>query len=220
VTVEHRYLLAGKAVELGFVENISPEPVRAVLKKNELKPWRRRQWCLPEMSGEFVAAMEDVLALYALPYDARSPTVCLDEKPVVLHAEVRPSLPPAPGHVERRDDEYERRDTANLFVMVEPLAGWRQVAVTRHRTKRDDTECLRYLVEERYPDAECICVVQDNLNTHTSGALYEAFPPHQARRILSRLEFHNTPRAGWVTCRPSSSERERWRRNATPVGPP
>ena len=82
------------------------------------------------MSGEFVAAMEDVLALYALPYDARYPTVCLDEKPVVLHAEVRPGLPPAPGHVERRDYEYERHGTANLFVLVEPLAGWRHVCVT------------------------------------------------------------------------------------------
>jgi DDE superfamily endonuclease len=151
------------------------------------------------MSGEFVAAMEDVLALYALPYDARYPTVCLDEKPVVLHADVRAGLPPAPGQVERRDYEYERRGTANLFVLVEPSAGWRHVAVTDRRTKRDYAECLRYLVEERYPDADCICVVQDNLNTHTAGALYETFPPHQARRILASLEFHSTPKHGsWL----------------------
>jgi len=151
------------------------------------------------MSGEFVAAMEDVLALYHQPYDVRYPTVCLDEKPVVLHADVRPSLPLAPGHVERRDYEYERHGTANLFVMVEPLAGWRHVAVTAHRTKQDYAEVLRYLVEERYPDAECICVVQDNLNTHTAGALYETFPPQQARRILARLEFHYTPKHGsWL----------------------
>ncbi len=151
------------------------------------------------MSGEFVAAMEDVLALYALPYDARYPTVCLDEKPVVLHADVRTGLPLAPGHVERRDYEYDRHGTANLFVMVEPLAGWRHVAVAEHRTKRDYAECLRYLVEERYPDAECICMVQDNLNTHTAGALYETFPPQQARRILASLEFHNTPKHGsWL----------------------
>ncbi len=151
------------------------------------------------MSGEFVAAMEDVLGLYAMPYDARYPTVCLDEKPVVLHADVRPGLPPAPGHVECRDYEYERHGTANLFVMVEPLAGWRHVSVTERRTKRDYAEVLRYLVEERYPDAECICVVQDNLNTHTAGALYEAFPPKQARHILARLEFHYTPKHGsWL----------------------
>jgi hypothetical protein len=146
-----------------------------------------------------VAAMEDVLALYALPYDKRYPTVCLDEKPVVLHADVRPSLPPAPGHVERRDYEYERHGTANLFVLVEPLAGWRQVLVTQQRTKRDYAEVLRYLVEERYPEADYICVVQDNLNTHTAGALYETFPPPQARRILAKLEFHHTPRHGsWL----------------------
>jgi hypothetical protein len=151
------------------------------------------------MSGEFVAAMEDVLALYAMPYDARYPTVCLDEKPVVLHAEVRPGLPPTPGQVERRDYEYERNGTANLFVLVEPLAGWRHVAVTAHRTKRDYAEVLRYLVEERYPDAECIYVVQDNLNTHTAGALYETFPPEQARHILASLEFHYTPKHGsWL----------------------
>ncbi|HEX9057958.1 MAG TPA: IS630 family transposase [Ktedonobacterales bacterium] len=164
-----------------------------------MKPWRHRQWCIPQMSGEFVAAMEDVLALYALPYDARYPTVCLDEKPVVLHAEVRAGLPPAPGHVERRDYEYKRHGTANLFVMVEPLAGWRHVAVTQRRTKRDYAEVLRYLVEERYPEADYICVVQDNLNTHTAGALYETFPPPQARRILAKLEFHHTPKHGsWL----------------------
>jgi hypothetical protein len=151
------------------------------------------------MSGEFVAAMEDVLALYAMPYDPRYPTVCLDEKPVVLHADVRPGLPLAPGHVECRDYEYERHGTANLFVMVEPLAGWRHVDVTAQRTKRDYAECLRYLAEERYPDAERICVVQDNLNTHTAGALYEAFPPKQAWSILAKLEFHYTPKhASWL----------------------
>jgi hypothetical protein len=143
--------------------------------------------------------MEDVLVLYEMPYDARYPTVCLDEKPVVLHAEVRPGLPPAPGQVERRDYEYERQGTANLFVLVEPLAGWRHVAVTEHRTKQDYAECVRYLVEERYPEAERIYLVQDNLNTHTAGALYETFPPAQARNILDRLEFHPTPKHGsWL----------------------
>jgi hypothetical protein len=151
------------------------------------------------MSGEFVAAMEDVLALYSEPYAPRYPTVCLDEKPVVLHSDVRPPVPLAPGHVERRDFEYERHGTANLFVMVEPLAGWRHVQGSARRTEQDYAECLRYLVEEHYPEAEYICVVHDNLNTHTAGALYETFPPQQARRILSRLEFHYAPkRGGWL----------------------
>jgi hypothetical protein len=151
------------------------------------------------LSGEYVAAMEDVLVLYEMPYDERYPTVCLDEKPVVLHTEVRETLPTAPGYVERRDYEYERHGTANLFVMVEPLAGWRHVAVTEHRTKQDYAECLRYLVEEHYREAERIYLVQDNLNTHTAGALYETFPPEQARSILDRLEFHPTPKHGsWL----------------------
>jgi hypothetical protein len=120
----------------------------------------------------------------------------------VLHAGVREGLPPAPGHVECRDDEYERHGTANLFVLVEPLAGWRHVAVTEHRTKQDYAECLRYLVEERCPESERIYLVQDNLNTYTTGALYETFetfPSAQARNILDQLEFHFTPKHGsWL----------------------
>jgi hypothetical protein len=161
--------------------------------------------------------MEDVLALYAMPYDARYPTVCLDEKPVVLHADVRPGLTPSRGRVECRDYEYERHGTANLFVLVEPLAGWRHICVTERRTKRDYAEVLRYLVEERYPEAECICVVQDNLNTHTAGALYEAFPPQQARRILSSLEFHHTPKHG--SWREPCRDRDQRRRARLPLAP-
>jgi ribonuclease D len=101
--------------------------------------------------------------------------------------------------VERRDYEYERHGTVNLFVLVEPLAGWRHVTVTAHRTKQDYAECLRYLVEERYREAERIYLVQDTLNTHTAGALDETFPPAQAREILDRLEFHPTPKHGsWL----------------------
>lgn len=143
--------------------------------------------------------MEDALALYEMPYDERYPTVCLDEKPVVLHAEVRLGLPTAPGQVERRDYEYERHGTANLFVMIEPLAGLRHVAVTERRTKQDYAECLRSLVEEQYREVERIYLVQDNLNTHTAGALYKTFPPAQVRNILDRLEFHATPKHGsWL----------------------
>jgi hypothetical protein len=143
--------------------------------------------------------MEDVLDLYEEAYDSAYPTVCLDEKPVVLHAAPRPPVPAVPGHVECRDYEYVRQGTANLFVMVEPLAGWRHVAVTEQRTKADFAECVRYLVEERYPTVEYIRLVVDNLNTHVPAALYEVFPPHRARAILERLEFHYTPKHGsWL----------------------
>jgi len=164
-----------------------------------LKPWRKEHWCLPEAGGAFVAAMEDILDLYEEPADGRYPTVCLDEKPVVLHADVRPVVPAIPGQPERVDCEYERRGTANLFVLLDAQRGWRHLTVTERRTKQDYAEQIRWLVEEAYPDAEYIRVVQDNLNTHGPGSLYETFPAAHARRILERVEFHFTPKhASWL----------------------
>jgi hypothetical protein len=143
--------------------------------------------------------MEDVLDLYEEDYDPQYPTVCFDEKPVVLHSETRPSLPAAPRQPERRDYEYVREGTANLFVMVEPLAGWRHVQVSERRTKLDFAEQVRWLVEERYPDVEYVRIVLDNLNTHGSAALYDAFPAEQARAIAARVEWHHTPKHGsWL----------------------
>jgi hypothetical protein len=143
--------------------------------------------------------MEDVLDLYEEPYDPAYPTVCLDEKPVVLHTQTRSPLPAQPGQVERRDDEYVRQGTADLFVMVEPLAGWRHVVVTERRTRREFAECVRYLLEDRYPNAEYVRLVVDNLNTHVPAALYEAFPPQRARALLARFEIHYTPKHGsWL----------------------
>lgn len=143
--------------------------------------------------------MEAVLDLYEEPYNPRWPTVCFDEKPVVLHADVQSCVPLAPGQPERIDYEYERQGTANLFFLVEPLVGKRQVTVTERRTKQDYAQQMRWLVDEGYPEAEYIRVVQDNLNTHTPGALYDAFPAEEARRICQRLEFHYTPKhASWL----------------------
>jgi DDE superfamily endonuclease len=143
--------------------------------------------------------MEDVLDLYEEPYDPQYPTVCLDEKPVVLHADVHPLVPVEPGQPERVDHEYERKGTRNLFVMVEPLSGWRHVEVTAQRSMRDYARVVRWLVDEIYPHAEYIRLVQDNLNTHTPAALYETFPPAEVRRILQRLEVHYTPKHGsWL----------------------
>lgn len=143
--------------------------------------------------------MEDVLDLYAEPYDPAYPTVCLDEKPVVFHADARPGVPAAPGRVARYDAEYVRNGTANLFVCVEPLAGYRHIEPTARRTAQDYAHILRWLVDEAYPDAEYIRLVQDNLNTHRPAALYQTFPPAAARRILRKLEFHYTPTHGsWL----------------------
>ncbi len=143
--------------------------------------------------------MEDVLEEYEVEDTPEHPLVCLDEKPVVLHAETRPGLPVAPGRSARSDYEYERQGTANLFVMVEPLAGWRHIMVTERRTKQDYARCLRWLVDVAYPQAESIRLVQDNLNIHQPSALYETFPPAEARRILRKLDFHYTPKHGsWL----------------------
>jgi DDE superfamily endonuclease len=150
--------------------------------------------------------MEDVLDLYEEDYDPRYPTVCLDEKPVVLHEQTRPILPLAPGRPERRDYEYVRRGAANLFVVVEPLSGWRQVTPTQQRTRGDYAKQLRYLADEIYPAAEYIRLVQDNLNTHTLASLYEVYPPAEARRIANRFEVHYTPKHGsWLNMAESES---------------
>ena len=151
------------------------------------------------MSGEFVAAMEDVLEVYAEADDPRRPRVNFDECSVELHADARPPEPAAPGRPSRVDYEYVRNGTANLFVVVEPTAGRRHVTVTARRTKRDFAEQMRRLCDEWYPDADRVRVVLDNLNTHTVGALYEAFAPEEARRLAARLEFHYTPKhASWL----------------------
>jgi hypothetical protein len=143
--------------------------------------------------------MEDVLDLDEEEYDPQYPTVCLAEKPVVLHADVQPPVPVAPGRPERVDYAYERKGPRNLFVVVEPLAGWRHVEVAARRTMQDYAQVVRWLVDEVYPQAEYIRLVQDHLNTHTPAALYETFPPEEARRMLHRLEFHYTPKQGsWL----------------------
>ena len=154
---------------------------------------------IPTVGAEFVACMEDVLDLYAEAYDPARPTVCFDETSKQLIAETRIPLPMAPGKPERVDYEYERRGTANLFLVTEPRTGWRHVDVTDRRTKHDFAEQMRDLVDRHFPDAAKVRVVLDNLNTHTPASLYEAFPPAEAGRIRRKLEFHYTPVHGsWL----------------------
>jgi len=143
--------------------------------------------------------MEDVLAVYHRPYDPRFPQVCMDETSKQLVGETRTPLPAAPGRRARIDYEYARHGVRNLFVFVEPLRGWRHVRVTERRTKADWAHAIQDLVDVHYPAAERIVLVLDNLNTHVGAALYEAFPPAEARRLLDRLELHYTPPHGsWL----------------------
>jgi hypothetical protein len=150
-------------------------------------------------NAEFVAAMEDVLEVYHRPYDEKRPLVCLDEASRQLIGETIVPTPAAPGQPERFDHEYVRNGTANLFLLFEPLIGWRHVEVTARRTAKDFAGVLRWLVEEVHDDAEKVVLVADNLNTHKPASLYEAFAPEQARRIAERIEWHYTPKHGsWL----------------------
>jgi hypothetical protein len=143
--------------------------------------------------------MEDVLDLYARPDDSAEPVVCFDEISTQLVAEIRTPIPGGPGRPKRVDYEYERKGTANLFLVAEPLHGWRHVDVTDRRTKHDFAHQMRDPVDRHYPHAPRIRVVLDNLNTHTPAALYEAFATAEARRLLDRLALHYTPKHGsWL----------------------
>jgi transposase len=192
-------LLAGAMVRLTEHAGLSRETVRRRLAEDDLKPWRRDMWCIPQVDGSYVARMEDVLDLYAEEADPSRPVVCFDESPTQLIGEVRQPIPAAPGQPARYDYEYRRNGTVNLFVFLDAHRPWRHVKVTDQRTARDFAVCMRDLADIHYAQAELIRVVLDNLSTHTAGALYETFPAPEAHRILQRLEFHYTPKhASWL----------------------
>src|SRR6266540_1500739 len=192
-------LLTDAMVKLTDHASLSGETVRRRLAENGLKPWRKDMWCIPRIDGEYVACMEDVLDLYAETPDPKRPVVCFDESPVQLIGEVREPIPPEPGQLERFDYEYRRNGTVNLFVVLDVNRPWRKVKLTERRTAKDYAQCMRELVDIDFPQADKIRVVQDNLSTHSPGALYQAFPPAEARRILRRLEFHHVPKhTSWL----------------------
>jgi hypothetical protein len=157
-------------------------------------------WCIPpKANAEFVWRMEDVLEVYKLPYDPLFPVICMDESSKQLVGETREPMPVKPKQPARIDSEYERKGTCNLFLFLEPLRGWRKVWVTDQRRKVEWAHCIRQLLDDHYPDALKIRLVSDNLNTHTGGALYEAFPAKEAKRLCDRLDFHPTPKHGsWL----------------------
>jgi hypothetical protein len=143
--------------------------------------------------------MEDVLEVYHRPYDPQRPVICLDEASKQLIGETRTPLPPEPGQPERFDYEYVRNGTANLFLVAEPLAGWRHVAVTERRTAVDFARLLQWLADDLLAEAKKIVLVMDNLNTHKMASLYQAFAPAEARRLAERFEVHHTPKHGsWL----------------------
>ena len=150
----------------------------------------------PEANAAFVAAMEDVLAVYHLPYDPLFPVVCMDESNKQLVGEVHPPIPAAPGHGEILDHEYVRHGVADIFLEIEPLAGVRHVEITQRRTRKEWAHFIKAMLDERYPQALKVRLVMDNLNTHSIASLYETFAPAEARRLAERLEIHHTPKHG------------------------
>jgi transposase len=192
-------LLAGEMVRLTVHKTLSGDTVARRLSEMDLKPWLQKMWCVPKIDGEYVARMEDVLDLYAEEPDPLRPVVCFDETPRQLIGEARVPIRPEPGKPARSDYEYVRNGTANVFMFADVNRPWRHAKVTDQRTCVDFAECMRDLVDKHYPEAERIRVVMDNLSAHSAGALYQAFEPAEARRILGKLEFHFTPKhASWL----------------------
>jgi len=157
-------------------------------------------WVIPpEQDAEYVAAMEDVLAVYHRPYDPECPVICMDEQPHQLIGETRTPKPATKTQPKRVDYEYERAGTASIFMFTEPLSGWRQATARHRRTKTDWAEEVAYLLVGRYAHCPRVTLVSDNLNTHTRGAFYEVFEPEQARQLVKRIEFCYTPKHGsWL----------------------
>jgi transposase len=192
-------LLAGELVRLTSHQTLSGDTVGRRLSEMDLKPWLQKMWCVPKVDGEYVARMEDILALYAEAPDPSRPVVCFDETPRQLIGEARVPIRAEPGKPARVDYEYVRNGTANVFMFVDVNRPWRNAKVTDRRTCVDFAECMRDLVDAHFPEAERIRVVLDNLSAHSAGALYQAFEPAEARRILTKIEFHFTPKhASWL----------------------
>lgn len=169
-------------------------------KKNELKPWLKKEWKIPpKCNEEFVWRMEAILDIYKRPYDEQYPVICFDESSKQQIQEVIEVLPISPGEVLKYDSEYKRNGVSNLFMIFEPLQGKRHVRVTDQRTKKDWAECMRIIVDELYPKAKKITIVMDNLNTHTPASLYGCFEPSEAKRIADQLDIQYTPKHGsWL----------------------
>ncbi|UTD27523.1 IS630 family transposase [Bradyrhizobium sp. WD16] len=193
-------LLEQKVVELHIVDRASDSTIGRAPKKNTLQPHRRQCWVIPpKANSAFVAAMEDVLAVYTRPRDPDYPLVCLDESSKQLLAETRMPIPMKRGRPARCDYEYKRNGTANLFMMFAPLEGWRHVKVTDRHTAVDYAHVLKDLADVHFAGAKTIVLIQDNLNIHSKASLYEAFPAPEARRLVERFEWHYTPKHGsWL----------------------
>jgi hypothetical protein len=177
-----------------------PRNSTASLKKNELQPWRKKRYCIPEKdAARFCAQMEDILEVYTSHHEELKPLICMDESSKQLLNDLVASQPMQPGRVACEDHHYERNGVCALFVFFDPIRGWRRVSVRESRTRVDWAEEIKQLLTVDYPHARRVKLVCDNLNTHHIASLYEAFPAQEAREYAKRIEIHYTPRNGsWL----------------------
>lgn len=191
-------LLREQSLKAGILKKISCEKIRMILHDHDLKPWRQKMWCVPRLDDEYIARMEDVLAVYEKPYNPKEPVVCLDEKPVQLLAHKRDPQAMRPGKIARQDYEYKRNGSVNVFRAVEPKAGRHFTKVTLTRKKPEIARMLKTIVN-KYPDADKIHLVWDNLSGHKENSLIETFGLKKGHKIWSRIVPHYTPKhASWL----------------------
>jgi len=177
---------------------ISKEQIRIVLQEHDLKPWQEKMWCIPEINDEYIARMEDVLDVYARPYDKNNPVVCVDEKPVALIGDIRDPIPAKEGSVRKVDYEYSRDDSANVFVGIEPKAGRYFNEVTERRCGNDFAQFL-CTISAAYLDSDKITLIMDNLSTHSEKVVIDSLGEALGKRLWGRFEIHYTPKhASWL----------------------
>ena len=193
-------LIAGEAQKRELIEgSISRETVRVILQEHALKPWQEKMWCIGDLNAEYIQKMEDVLDVYERPFDGKNPVVCLDEKPVPLIGDARARLKPeGPGEVLKKDYEYERNGSVNVFCAVEPKSGRYFNKVTKTRDAMEFAQFLKRL-DGKYPEARRIVLVMDNLSTHKEKSLLERYGETEGGKLWSRFEVHYTPKHGsWL----------------------
>ncbi len=191
-------LIQAKSLKNKVVKNISKESIRIILEEHDLKPWRQKSWCIPELDEEFIERMEDVLSVYEKKASTTYPLICLDEKPIQLLSDIRPPSGIFPGEVKKVDFEYKRMGTANVFCAVEPKSGVYINQVTERRTGNDFAKFLAS-IERKYSKAKKIILVMDNLNTHKLKSLENFYGEKKAKEIWDRFEVHYTPKHGsWL----------------------
>lgn len=192
-------LLSDSLIALTYLENISLETIRSRLKDNELKPWKRKMWCIGTMNAEYIARMEHILTLYAEPADPLHPIINFNEAGKQLIEHIKAPKGMKSGLCHKVDYEYKRSGVVNIFMFLDRHRGWRKAKATDYKCAVDFAHCMKELVDEGYPEAKKIRVVLDNFSTHKASALYKTYSPEEVLRILNKLEFHYTPKhASWL----------------------